>query len=88
MNTFSELKKIAKNNDSPLSQQVKVAILSDSSTQFLCQALKGTGVVNKVDYNIWEADYGQISRQILDPDSELYSFNPDYIVLLRSPETW
>ena len=86
MHTFSDLKKLAKKNDVSGSREIKIALLSDSSSQFLCQALKGTGAANNVNYNIWEADYDQISMQVMDPESELYAFNPEYIVLIRSSE--
>ena len=65
---------------------IKVAILSDSASQLIHQAIKGFGVSEEVNYEIFEADYNQIDRQIFDPSSELYEFAPDYVLILRGTE--
>ena len=62
----------------------KVAVLGDSSTQFLTQALKSTGYEKRLDLDVWETDFNQIERQIYDESSELYTFNPDIIILFQS----
>ena len=36
------------------------------------------------DINLFEAEYNQVDRQFLDPTSELYSFDPECIVLFQS----
>ncbi|PKP46542.1 MAG: hypothetical protein CVT94_14295, partial [Bacteroidetes bacterium HGW-Bacteroidetes-11] len=71
MKTFTQLVKNLKNDFSKL-KSIKVAVLGDSATQFLSQALKGTGYDYGLDLNIWEADFNQIERQVFDPTSELY----------------
>jgi FkbH-like protein len=65
---------------------IKVAILCDFASQLLTQALKGYGIEFGINYEIFEADYNQIDRQVLDPSSELYQFSPQYIIIIRSSE--
>lgn len=64
--------------------KIKIAILGDSATQFLVQALKGYGYEVKLNFEIYEADYNQIDLQIFDPNSNLYQFNPDYVIIFQS----
>ncbi|WP_336962922.1 HAD-IIIC family phosphatase [Chryseobacterium contaminans] len=81
--TFSELKKELRKESKGL-KTVKVALLGDTATQFLNIALKGTAVSEGIHLEIFEADFGQISRQILDPSSEYYEFNADYTIIFES----
>lgn len=81
--TFSELKKELRKDTSRL-KKVRVALLGDTATQFLNVALKGTAVNDGFEFEIFEADFGQISRQILDPTSEYYEFNADYTIIFES----
>ncbi len=80
---FAKLKKNIKKDFSGFSK-IKIAILGDSATQFLNQALRGQGYNEKLDLEIWEADFNQIDRQVLDPSSDLYNFKPDVIVIFKS----
>ncbi|WEK71080.1 MAG: HAD-IIIC family phosphatase [Candidatus Chryseobacterium colombiense] len=81
--TFSELKKAEKTYfNSP--KTIKVALLGDTATQFLHVALKGTAKTEGFNLEIFEADFGQISRQIMDPSSEYYAFDADYTVIFES----
>ncbi|MBB6371648.1 HAD-IIIC family phosphatase [Chryseobacterium shigense] len=81
--TFSELKKELR-RDIPQLKTIKLALLGDTATQFLNVALKGTAVNEGFKLEIFEADFGQISRQILDPTSEYYEFNADYTIIFES----
>jgi len=83
MKIFSELKKNLKNDFSNL-KSIKVALLGDTATQFLKQALRGTGFEYGLDLQIWEADFNQIERQIFDPASELFEFAPEIIIIFQS----
>lgn len=62
----------------------KVALLGDTATQFLATAIRGIGLERGYNVNLYEAEYNQIERQFLDPTSELYEFDADYIVLFQS----
>jgi len=83
ISTFKELKKNLKKDPKALTT-IKVALLGDSATQFLAIALKGIGVEKGFDIELFEADYNQVERQFLDPTSELYTFDADYVVVSQS----
>ncbi|PRX55305.1 HAD-IIIC family phosphatase [Flagellimonas meridianipacifica] len=83
MKNFIQLKKNLKKDFTDL-RDIKVALLGDTATQFLKQALKGLGHDYGIHLNIWEADFNQIERQVLDPSSELYAFEPEIVILFQS----
>jgi FkbH-like protein len=83
MHQLSALKKMLK-NAKPQSSPIKVAILGDSATQFLKISIEAFGLEEGLNLQIWEADYNQIERQILDPSSELYAFEPQYSIIYKS----
>ena len=64
----------------------RVAVLGDSATQFLTQAIKTYGNEEKINFEIFEADFDQLNREILDADSELYDSDPEFVVLYLSAE--
>jgi predicted enzyme involved in methoxymalonyl-ACP biosynthesis len=84
--TFSALKKNLKKSFSNLAT-VKVALLGDSATQFLGQAIRGMGYEEGLDIELWEAEFDQVDRQTLDPNSELYESKAEIIVLFESSHT-
>jgi FkbH-like protein len=83
MQTFSELKKNLKKDFSHL-KKIKMAVLGDTATQFLMQALRGAGYLKGFDLQIWEADFNQVERQVFDPTSELYDFKPEIVLVFQS----
>ncbi len=80
---FSELKKNLK-KDFKGFRTLKSALLGDSATQFLAQAIRGAGYRQQLDINVYEADYNQTDRLILDPGSELYEFQPDVSLIFEA----
>ena len=83
MKTFAELKKNLKNDFSHL-RPVKIALLGDTATQLLTQCIRGLGFDIGFDLQIWEADFNQIERQVLDPTTELYTFAPEIVIIFHS----
>jgi FkbH-like protein len=83
--TFTELKRNLKKDFSQL-RRVRVALLADSATQQLVQALRGSGYEHGLDLLVYEPDYAQAERQILDLSSELYRFAPEFVLLYFSTE--
>ena len=83
--TFKDLKRNL-NRDFSALQVRRLALLGDSATQFLAKAIRGHGFEEKINFEIFEADYDQLDRQILDPGSELYHSNPEFILLYLSSE--
>ena len=83
MISFNELRKQAKNID-PNHLTLKLAVVGDTATQLFCTAIKGTGVERGYNINIFEAEYNQVERQFMDPTSDLYQFDADFIVVFQS----
>lgn len=83
MQTFAALKKNLKKDYTGL-VPVKLALLGDSATQLLAQALRGAAYDEGFDLQIWEADFGQVERQVFDEGSELYAFGPSVVIIFQS----
>ena len=83
MFSFTELKKVLKSDLSHL-PVVKLALVGDTATQLLATAIKGMGVERGYNIDIFEAEYNQVERQLLDPTSDLYKFNADLVVIFQS----
>lgn len=83
MKDFLQLKKNLKKDRSAL-KKLKLAILGDTSTQFLVQAIEGLGIDYGYNLETWEADFNQIERQVFDSNSELYEFQPDIVIVFQS----
>ncbi len=62
----------------------KLAVVGDTATQLLCTAIRGMGVERGYIIDLFEAEYNQVERQLLDPTSDLYQFNADFIVIFQS----
>jgi len=82
---YCDLKKNLTKDFSPLPKR-SLALLGDSATQFLAKAVKAYGYEEKFNFVIFEADFDQLDRQILDSESELYHSKPEYIVLYLASE--
>ena len=63
---------------------IKLALVGDTATQFLATAIKGIGAERGYQTELFEAEYNQVERQFLDPSSELYQFDADFIVVFQS----
>ena len=83
MITFKELKRNLKKDVSDLSP-VKVSLLGDSATQFLATSIKGMGVERGYNIHLFEAEYNQVERQVLDPTSDLYQYGAKYTIVFQS----
>lgn len=81
--TFNKLKKNLKKDFADF-KQLKLALLGDSATQFLAQAIRGAGHNQQLDIKVYNADYNQVDQQILDLSSELHTFQPDIILIFEA----
>ena len=80
--TLRELKKLAREElNAP---KVKVALLGDTATQLLATALKGEAVDRGIAVELYEGEYSQVERQLMDPTSELYEFDAEITVIFQS----
>ena len=80
---FNHLKKNAKAETANL-PTVKLAVVGDTATQLLCTAIRGMGVERGYRIDLFEAEYNQVERQLLDSTSDLYQFDADFIVVFQS----
>ena len=62
----------------------KIAVVGDTATQLLCTAIRGMGVERGYNIDLFEAEYNQVERQLLDPTSDLYQFDADFLVIFQS----
>lgn len=83
MTDFKQLKRNLKIDFSGM-PIIKVSLLGDSATQFLAIAIKGMGVERGYNIDLFEAEYNQVERQVLDPTSELYEHNAKYTIVFQS----
>ena len=63
---------------------IKIAILGTYSTQFFNKALKKSFRSSKFDISIYESDYNTIDYEVINLDSNLYKFCPDFIIMHES----
>lgn len=83
MITFKELKRNLKKDFAGF-PTIKVALVGDTATQFLALAIRGMGIERGYNVDLFEAEYNQVERQFMDPTSELYEFDPEFVVVFQS----
>lgn len=66
-------------------RKAKIAVLGSFTTHQLVTLLELYLQAGRVGAEIYEADYGTFRQELLDPGSELYRFQPNFIVLAT---TW
>ena len=59
----------------------KIALLGSSTTAHFVPLLRLAAARHGVGLEIFEANYGQFRQELLDPESQTYAFNPDFILL-------
>ncbi len=82
---FNQLKKNLKKDFSGF-KSIPVALLSDSASQLLAQAICGYGYEVNIHFDLYEADYQQADAQIFNKESDLYIKNPGFVILHQSTE--
>lgn len=85
MKDFFELKANLKKKSSD-HISIRMALLGDSATQLLAQALQGMAYEYGFQLHLFETDFDQVERQVFDENSELYQFQPEVVVLHHSTE--
>ena len=69
---------------SDCTRTVRIALISDSTAQYMTPLFKTLLCQNGVRADVYESAYGTAELEILDPTSGLYAFEPDVIVLANS----
>ncbi len=65
-------------------RKIKIAILSSSTTNFLEPLFSYFGAINNFDISVKTGDFGNWRQDILNKTSWVYSFAPDFIVILSN----
>ena len=65
---------------------IRIALLADCATQHLATIMRAIAARNGVQAEVYEGNYDGVDLEILDPNSALYTFNPQYVVVLLSSE--
>src|SRR5437667_10627295 len=73
---------------SPPLTPVKVALLSSFSIEFVEPALVAHGFLSGLAVQIHRGGFGQFRQAIVDPDSPLYAFEPEFVILAVEGEDW
>lgn len=86
--SFIDLKKNNKKDMSAL-PACRLAIVGDCATQHLAQAIRGYGYEEGRNLEILDTDYNQILPQCMDPESELYRYKPELVLIaMCSPKLY
>ncbi len=83
MYEFNHLKKNLKREFNPKTK-LKVALLGDTATQFLAIAIQGYALEEHIGIELYEAPYNQIDLQFKNPNSDLHTFNPDFVIVFEA----
>ena len=83
MITLQELKRNLKKDNSTL-PSIRIALSGDTATQLLATAIRGMGVERGYNVNLFEAEYSQVEQQLLSPDSDLFQYNADFVIIFQS----
>ena len=88
INYFSGFTALSRNLKSDIRNfpVIKVALVSDAATQFLKTGIKGIGIERGFNIDLFEADFNQVERQLLDLNSELFQYNPEFIIIFQSAQ--
>ena len=84
MYTFRELQKAVK--QTVTGKEIRVAVLGNCATQFISQAIEGYAKLSGLNICVFDGEYDQMDQQLIDPESELYAFKPDVVVLWLAGE--
>ncbi len=88
IHSFAELKRLAKQKSTSNVDVLRVAIVGDVATQLFTVALRGALASRGIHAAFFEAEYNQVSRQLLAKDSELHHFAPDIVIVWEAVERW
>src|SRR5271163_3355163 len=65
---------------------IRIALLADCATQHLATIMRAIAARNNVQAEVYEGNYDGVDLEILDPNSALYAFIPQYVIILLSSE--
>ncbi len=62
----------------------RVAVLGFCTTEYYSAVLRGIGAATGFPITTYEPEYNTVHQTLLDPQSPLYSFSPDFVVILTA----
>jgi len=65
-------------------RKARIAVLGSHTTRLFTPLLGLAAFRDGVDAELYEAEYGQVHQEVLDPTSGLHAFKPDLVVLATS----
>ncbi|MBF0455837.1 MAG: HAD family hydrolase [Magnetococcales bacterium] len=65
---------------------VRVALLASFSIEFIQDSLLALGLVHGLQIKLYPSGFAQYHQEIVDPNSQLYAFKPDLVVLALEGE--
>ncbi len=68
-----------------MKRTARIAVLGSSTTVHFTQLLRLAGARFGIALDIFQADYGQVRQELLNPESRTYEFDPDVILLAVDP---
>lgn len=83
--TFLQLKKNSKKvGDIP--SEFRMVLMGDCATQHIAQAVSGYAYEEGIGLELLDTDYNQILAQTFDPESELYRYHADAVLIVMCTE--
>src|SRR5688500_11486904 len=79
--SFSRILKQLRKTERDGERVSKIAILGGSTTHQLVDLLDLCLCAGRIRAEIYEADYGVMRQEILDPSSGLHEFRPDFVII-------
>lgn len=76
---ISKAKSLNKND---FEKKIKIGLLSSFTINGLEETLQVLSFENKIDCKTYLGNYNQYNQNILDEESDLYKFNPDFTILI------
>ncbi len=83
--SFLQLKKNSKKDKSGLTGY-RMVLVGDCATQHIAQAVSGYAYGEGIGLELLDTDYNQIFAQVMDPDSELYRYHADAVLIVMCTE--
>lgn len=74
--------------DDSLPLRFKLALLSSDTVAPLADFLTVAAAAEGIKLETYVGDFGQIQQEILNPQSDLYAFQPDAVLLIASPHSF
>ena len=73
--------------------RMRLAILRSFTVEPVVPMLKAAAILNGLDLDFWVGGFNSYAQEMLDPDSDLYKFEPDVVLLALQtrdlvPELW